>query len=325
MPPEDVVALRRAGFVHDLGRLGISNAIWEKPAPLTQAELERVRLHPYLTDRMLAGLPALARVRRLAARNRERLDGSGYPSGLAAPDLSPADRVLAAADVYHAMTEPRAHRSAPPAATAVAELRNEAKAGRLNGDAVDAVLRAAGHRAPARREWPARLTAREVEVLGLLARGHPNREIARRLVVTPRTVATHIEHIYAKLDVSSPCRRDAVRDQARARRQLRTRLSRHRARSAERRCNAATVAIHCADAHHPRNSRDISVLEPYSTLPATSRNAAPLSGQTSSCATSRFTLVARTSPRSRRAPGSSACSGNEAATSGRNPERSRKR
>jgi HD-GYP domain-containing protein (c-di-GMP phosphodiesterase class II) len=76
MPAEDVTALRRAGFVHDLGRLGISNAIWEKPGRLTPAELERVRLHPYLADRMLAGLPALGRVRRLAARNRERLDVS---------------------------------------------------------------------------------------------------------------------------------------------------------------------------------------------------------------------------------------------------------
>src|SRR6266404_786510 len=203
MPNEEIVALRRAGFVHDLGRLGISNAIWEKPGPLTPAEVERVRLHPYLTDRMLAGLPGLARVRRLAARNRERLDGSGYPSGLVAADLSPADRLLAVADVYHAMTEPRAHRAALPASTAAAELRSEVRTGRLDGDAVNAVLKAAGHRAPARRDWPAGLTAREVEVLGLLARGHSNREMARRLVVSPRTVSSHIEHIYAKVGVSS--------------------------------------------------------------------------------------------------------------------------
>src|SRR6266404_2332518 len=203
MPNEEIVALRRAGFVHDLGRLGISNAIWEKPGPLTPAEVERVRLHPYLTDRMLAGLPGLARVRRLAARNRERLDGSGYPSGLVAADLSPADRLLAVADVYHAMTEPRAHRAALPASTAAAELRSEVWTGRLDGDAVNAVLKAAGHRAPARRDWPAGLTAREVEVLGLLARGHSNREMARRLVVSPRTVSSHIEHIYAKVGVSS--------------------------------------------------------------------------------------------------------------------------
>jgi HD-GYP domain-containing protein (c-di-GMP phosphodiesterase class II) len=206
MPEDEVVALRRAGLVHDLGRLGISNAIWDKPGALTPAELERIRLHPYLTDRILAGLPGFARVRRLAGRNCERIDGSGYPTGLTASDLSPADRLLAAADAYHAMVEPRPHRAALPAETAAAELRSEAKAGRLDGDAVASVLGAAGHRAPARREWPAGLTAREVEVLGLLARGHSNKEIARQLVVAPRTVASHIEHIYLKLGVTSRAR-----------------------------------------------------------------------------------------------------------------------
>jgi HD-GYP domain-containing protein (c-di-GMP phosphodiesterase class II) len=203
LPTEDAVALRRAGYVHDLGRLGISNTIWDKPGPLTVAELERVRLHPYLTDRVLAGLPSLRRVRLLATRNRERLDGSGYPAGLSASELSAPDRLLAAADSYHAMTEPRAHRDALTPDAAAAGLRAEVKAGRLDGDAVNAVLKAAGHRAPSRREWPAGLTAREVEVLSLLARGLQNKEIARRLVVTPRTVATHVEHIYAKLGVSS--------------------------------------------------------------------------------------------------------------------------
>jgi HD-GYP domain-containing protein (c-di-GMP phosphodiesterase class II) len=203
MSATDAVALRRAGFVHDLGRLGISNAIWDKPGPLVDAELERVRLHPYLTDRMLAGLSPLGRVRVLAARHHERLDGSGYPAGLAGADLSPADRLLAAADVYHAMTEPRPHREALPAEAAAAELRAEVKAGRLDGDAASAVLGAAGHRAPARRDWPGGLTAREVEVLGQLARGSSNKEIARKLVVTPKTVSSHVQHIYSKIGVSS--------------------------------------------------------------------------------------------------------------------------
>jgi HD-GYP domain-containing protein (c-di-GMP phosphodiesterase class II) len=203
MAGAELVALRRAGFIHDLGRLGVPNTIWDKPGPLTAAELERVRLHPYLTDRMLAGIGPLAAVRRLAANHHERLDGSGYPRGLRAGDLSPADRLLAAADAYHAMTEPRPHREPLAGDAAAVELRMQARAGKLCGDAVGTVLKAAGHRAPARRDWPGGLTAREVEVLALLARGHANKTIARTLVVTPRTVASHIEHIYTKLGVSS--------------------------------------------------------------------------------------------------------------------------
>jgi HD-GYP domain-containing protein (c-di-GMP phosphodiesterase class II) len=203
LPEAEIAALRRAGFLHDLGRLGVSNSIWDKPGTLSPAELERVRLHPYLTDRMLAGVGALARSRALAARHHERLDGSGYPRGLSASSLSPADRLLAAADVYHAMTEPRAHRPARSERAAAGELRAEARAGRLDGDAVNAVLAAAGHRVAARREWPAGLTAREVEVLGLLARGYSNKQIAERLFVTPKTVSSHVEHVYMKLGVSS--------------------------------------------------------------------------------------------------------------------------
>ena len=202
-PADAVSTLRRAGLIHDLGRLGVSNAIWDKPGPLTQAESERVRLHPYLTDRMLARVSVLGPSREIAARHHERLDGSGYPRSLTAASLTPSDRVLAAADAYHAMTEPRPHRAPLDPGRAVRDLRAEVNAGRLDGTAVDAVLTAAGHRAPARHLQPGGLTAREVEVLGLLARGHSTKEIGRRLVVSPKTAANHVEHIYAKLGVSS--------------------------------------------------------------------------------------------------------------------------
>jgi len=198
-----VRAVRRAGLIHDLGRLGVSNAIWDKPGPVTEAESERVRLHPYLTDRMLARVSALGRSREIAARHHERLDGSGYPRGLTAASLTPADRLLATADVYHAMTEPRPHRALLGPGQASRELRAEVTGGRLDSEAAEAVLAAAGHRVPARRSWPGGLTTREVEVLGLLARGHSTKEIAQALVVTPKTAANHIEHIYAKLGISS--------------------------------------------------------------------------------------------------------------------------
>jgi HD-GYP domain-containing protein (c-di-GMP phosphodiesterase class II) len=200
---EEVRTLRRAALIHDLGRLGVSNAIWDKAGALTEAESERVRLHPYLTDRMLARVSALGKSREIASRHHERLDGSGYPRGLTAGSLTSSDRLLAAADVYHAMSEPRPHRPPIDPDQAARELRAEASAGRLDVLAVDAVLRAAGHRATARRARPGGLTLREVEVLQLLARGNSSRRIAQQLVVSPKTAANHVEHIYAKLSVSS--------------------------------------------------------------------------------------------------------------------------
>jgi HD-GYP domain-containing protein (c-di-GMP phosphodiesterase class II) len=203
LPEAEATTLRRAGLLHDLGRLGVSNAIWDKPGPLTEAELERMRLHPYLTERMLARPTALARLGTIAGLNHERMDGSGYPRGLSGSALGPAARILAAADVYHALTEPRPHRPARSPDEAAEELRGEVKAGRLDGEAVDAVLAAAGHRIRRRHEWPAGLTPREVEVLALLARGCTNKEIARRLYISTKTVGNHVEHVYSKIGVSS--------------------------------------------------------------------------------------------------------------------------
>jgi HD-GYP domain-containing protein (c-di-GMP phosphodiesterase class II) len=201
--PGEIDVLRRAGYVHDLGRIGVSNRVWEKPGELTDAERERVHIHPYLTGRILARVGGLKTVRDVAVNHHERLDGSGYPNGLRADDLSACDRILAAAESYCASMEPRPYRKALDEAAAAGRLRNEAVHGRMDGDAVEVVLGAAGHRAPRKASRPAGLTRREAEVLLHVAQGRSNREIASALTISEKTVRNHVEHIYAKIGVSN--------------------------------------------------------------------------------------------------------------------------
>ena len=162
-----------------------------------------MRLQPYLTERMLHQSPSLAPLGAVAVQVRERLDGSGYPRRLSGGAISTPARVLGAADAYQAMREPRPHRPARSAEEAATALRAEVKATRLDRDAVDAVLAVAGHHVPGRREGPAGLTAREVDVLRLVARGLSSKQVASRLVISPKTARNHIEHIYVKIGSSS--------------------------------------------------------------------------------------------------------------------------
>jgi DNA-binding CsgD family transcriptional regulator len=152
---------------------------------------------------MLARPAALARLGAIAAAHHERLDGSGYHRSLGASSLGMASRVLAAADVYHAMTEPRPHRSALTGQDAASELRREVRAGRLDAEVADAVLAASGHARRKRRSGPAGLTPRELEVLTLIARGASNRQVAHKLGITSKTAGTHIERIYTKIGAST--------------------------------------------------------------------------------------------------------------------------
>jgi len=199
----EVVLTRRAGLLHDVGGHGIPATIWDKPGPLTTAERERVRLHPYYTERMLARPALLAQIGTIAASHHERLDGAGYHRGLAGGAIPVPGRLIAAADAYHAMTEPRAYRPALPAQQAAQELRGDVTAGRFDGDAVDGVLAAAGHNRRKRHRGPAGLTPREIEVLRLIARGASNRQVAQALNITPKTAGTHIERIYTKIGAST--------------------------------------------------------------------------------------------------------------------------
>ncbi|WP_022883556.1 HD domain-containing phosphohydrolase [Glaciibacter superstes] len=203
LPAAEQRRLRLAGLVHDLGRMGVSNAIWDKTTPLTTAEQERVHLHPYLTERILGRVPALRPIAALAGAHHERLDGSGYSRGVSAEGLGVTSRILAAADSYRASTEPRPHREPSSMAEAAARLRNEVVALRLDGSAVEAVLDAAGHRRSRRPAGPAGLTSREVDVLRLIVRGFSSRQIAADLVISEKTARNHLEHIYAKLAVTN--------------------------------------------------------------------------------------------------------------------------
>jgi HD-GYP domain-containing protein (c-di-GMP phosphodiesterase class II) len=201
----DVDEMRRAGYVHDLGKTGIPNGIWDREGPLSQPEWERVRLHPYLTERILAYSPSLKSIAAIAGSHHERMDASGYHRGTTGTALAQTARLLAAADVYQAMGEPRPFRPALDARARERELLREAADGKLDREAVRAVLEAAGHvlAAPRRYTWPAGLTEREVEVLRLIIRGHSNRSVADELTISTKTVGRHIENIYGKIGVSS--------------------------------------------------------------------------------------------------------------------------
>ncbi|MGN6577612.1 MAG: HD domain-containing phosphohydrolase [Nocardioides sp.] len=203
LSPAEASATRRAGFVHDIGLHGVPSTILDKQGELSATEWERVRASSYYTERVLARPAALGRIGAVASYANERMDGSGYHRGVGAAVIPMPGRVLAAACAFRTLTEPRAGRDPRTLKDAAASMRGEARAGRLDADAVDAVLAAAGAGGRRRVAGPAGLTAREVEVLVLIARGSATSEVAARLGVSRRTAATHVERIYMKTGASS--------------------------------------------------------------------------------------------------------------------------
>lgn len=202
--PADIQQLKRAGLVHDLGRVGVENGIWDKPGALTTFEREKVKIHSYVTGTILALCPALQGLEPLAAAHHERMDGSGYHRQWAGEQLSEATRILAAADVMAALRSARPHRPALEPEEALSILGDEVESGRLDADAVACVVSAAGGEftRPAPMN-PDGLTDREVEVLSHIASGMTNRDVADALFISPKTVGRHVENIYVKIGVST--------------------------------------------------------------------------------------------------------------------------
>ncbi len=196
-------AAEAGALLHDLGCVAVPNSIWDKPGPLTRDERDRVETHALVTDQLLRRIPLSRSVVDGACAAHERLDGSGYHRRAGASQVDEIARAIAAADVYQAIISERPHRPPLTPERAAAELRTMAEDRRLDGEAVERVLEAAGHTRRARTALPAGLTAREVEVLALLTLGLRTREVGERLVISTKTADRHVQNIYGKIGVST--------------------------------------------------------------------------------------------------------------------------
>lgn len=194
---------RRAALLHDIGRVGVSAGVWGKSSPLSESDWEKIRLHPYHTERVLARSEKLSALGKIASMHHERSDGSGYHRGATSAMLTQSMRILAAADVYHALLEDRPHRAALEPASASELLLTEALAGRLDSNAVNYVLAGAGHVVSTRKPNAGGLSERELDVLRLIARGQSIKGMAEQLHIAPKTVDSHIQHIYNKIGVNT--------------------------------------------------------------------------------------------------------------------------
>jgi putative nucleotidyltransferase with HDIG domain len=200
----DARAVRVAALLHDLGRTAVGTGVWEKPGALSTTEWEQVRLHPYHSERILARSAALEPLARIAGMHHERQDGSGYHHGASAAEVPVESRVLAVADAYQAMTQPRVHRAAMTPEAAAEVVSAEVSIGRFDPEIARAILEVSGQRPrTARTAWPAGLSDREVEVLRLVAGGLSNRAIAEQLVISQRTAEHHVQHVYDKIGTST--------------------------------------------------------------------------------------------------------------------------
>lgn len=194
--------LRRAAWLHGLGRVAIPNSVWNRASTLTTGEWERVRLAPYWTSRAAKHIAGLADAADLASHAYERLDGSGYFRGTGAVGASLERRILAPCIAWVAMRADRPWRDALSATAVLRMLRAEG-----NGAGFDAqVLEVLAHcvlpqQAPSvtKAMCSPVLSARECEVLRRISLGDSNKAAAQQLGISPSTVRTHLENVFKKL------------------------------------------------------------------------------------------------------------------------------
>jgi putative two-component system response regulator len=129
LPEEQITALRRAGIVHDIGKVAVPDTILLKPGPLTPGEIAVMRKHPVVGERICAPLKSLRFVLPIIRHHHEKRDGSGYPDGLSGEEIPLAARILQLADVYDALTTDRPYRTAVPSEVALAMMDEESRLG----------------------------------------------------------------------------------------------------------------------------------------------------------------------------------------------------
>jgi HD-GYP domain-containing protein (c-di-GMP phosphodiesterase class II) len=204
-PSSEVANIRRAALVHDLGLIAVPGSILLNQGRLSEADKEKLRLHPYYTERILSRVPALGAVALIAGKHHERLNGTGYHRGLSGDDLPLGACVLALTEEFQERLQTRQGQPGLDPKDVLKAMQPDV--GTLFSpecfQALAQEMGVAASKPPRRHAWPGGLTDREVEVLQLVSRGASNRQVARELVVSEKTVAHHLEHIYNKIGVSS--------------------------------------------------------------------------------------------------------------------------
>ena len=137
LPQQDLDALRRGGFLHDIGKVAVPDTILLKPGPLTSAEYTQMKQHTMIGDRLCSRLPTLSRVRAIVRSHHERIDGSGYPDGLKSDEIPLLAQIMSVVDTFDALTTVRPYKPALSDEVAYAELRSEAARGWKRWDLVE--------------------------------------------------------------------------------------------------------------------------------------------------------------------------------------------